>query len=73
MRARAVDPEDVVADLTDRASLFEDAAEEIRDRYQQPALDDHTVSVVRRFDTVQEAAAGFVADADTQVHADRGK
>lgn len=68
-RARAVDPELVVEDLTDRASLFEDAAEEIRDRYQQPTLDDHTVSIVKRFETVKEAAAEFIAEADTQVHA----
>lgn len=68
-RARAVDPDVVIEDLTARASMFEDAAEEIRERFQQPALDDHEVSIVRRFETVKEAASQFVADADTQVHA----
>lgn len=69
LRARAVDPDDVIDDLTDRASLFEDAAVEIRERYQQPTLDEHTVSIVKRFETVKEAATEFVAEADTQVHA----
>lgn len=69
LRARAVDPGEVIEDLTDRASLFEDAASELRERYQQPTLDDHTVSIVRRFETVKEAATEFVAAADTQVHA----
>jgi sugar-specific transcriptional regulator TrmB len=67
LRARAVDPAEVVADLTDRASRFEDAAEEITDRWQQPALDDHALSIVKRFETVMEAGREFIADADTQV------
>lgn len=69
LRARAIDPEIVVSDLTDRASQFQDAAEEIRERYQEPPLDDHTVSIVKRFETVKQAAAEFIAEADTQVHA----
>lgn len=69
LRARAVDPETVVDDLTRRASRFEGAAEEIRDRYQQPTLDSHTVSIVKRFETVRQAAEQFVREADTQVHA----
>jgi len=69
LRVRAVDPEVVVADLSERANRFEAAAGEIRDRWQQPALDDHTVSIVRRFETVMEAGREIVADAETQVHA----
>jgi len=68
-QARATDPETVVESLTQRAALFEDAASEIEDRYEQPTLDDHTVSIVKRFDTVLEAARTFVAEAETQVHA----
>jgi len=68
-QARATDPETVVESLTDRATRFEDAAAEIEDRYEQPTLDSHTVSIVKRFDTVLEAARTFVAEADTQVHA----
>lgn len=68
-QARPTDPETVVAGLTDRASRFEDAAAEIRERYEQPTLDANTVSIVKRFDTVLEAAREFIAEAETQVHA----
>lgn len=69
LRARAVDPETVIADLTDRASQFEAAAEEIRDRHQQPAMDSHTVSIVKRFETLIDASKRFIEEADTQIHA----
>ncbi|GAB3682575.1 hypothetical protein GCM10028857_08710 [Salinarchaeum chitinilyticum] len=68
-QARATDPETVVENLTRRANRFEDAAEEITDRYEQPTLDSHTVSIVKRFDTVLEAARMFVTEAETQIHA----
>jgi len=68
-QARATDPETVVENLTQRATRFEDAASEIKDRYEQPTLDTHTVSIVKRFDTVLEAARTFVAEAETQIHA----
>jgi sugar-specific transcriptional regulator TrmB len=68
-RARAVDPDVVIEDLTARASQFEEAAREIHDRWEQPALDSHEVSIVKRFETVMEAAREFVTEADTQIHA----
>ncbi|GAB7009635.1 TrmB family transcriptional regulator [Halorubrum trueperi] len=68
-QARATDPETVVEGLTDRASRFEDAAAEIRERYEQPALDAHTVSIVKRFETVMEASRTFISEAETQIHA----
>jgi len=68
-RARATDPETIVSGLTDRAGAFESAAAEIEERYERPTLDTQTVSIVKRFDTVLEAARTFVRDTDTQVHA----
>ncbi|GAA0722254.1 sugar-specific transcriptional regulator TrmB [Halorubrum trapanicum] len=68
-QARATDPETIVSGLTDRASALESAAAEIEERYERPTLDTQTVSIVKRFDTVLEAARTFVRDADTQVHA----
>lgn len=68
-QARATDPETIVDNLTQRASSFESAAAEIQDRYERPALDTQTVSIVKRFDTVMEAARTFVAEAEIQVHA----
>ncbi|WP_424015274.1 TrmB family transcriptional regulator [Halorubrum xinjiangense] len=68
-QARATDPETIVSGLTDRATALESAAEEIEERYERPTLDTQTVSIVKRFDTVLEAARTFVRDADTQIHA----
>ncbi|MEZ3164029.1 TrmB family transcriptional regulator [Halorubrum sp. RMP-47] len=68
-QARATDPETIVSGLTDRASALESAAAEIEERYERPTLDTQTVSIVKRFDTVLEAARTFVRDADTQIHA----
>ncbi|PAU84557.1 transcriptional regulator [Halorubrum salipaludis] len=68
-QARATDPETIVTGLTERASAFESAAAEIEERYERPTLDTQTVSIVKRFDTVLEAARTFVRDADIQVHA----
>ncbi|WP_336035830.1 TrmB family transcriptional regulator [Halobacterium yunchengense] len=68
-QARATDPETIVDGLTERATALEDAADEIQDRYERPTLDTQTVSIVKRFDTVVEAARSFVRDAEIQVHA----
>jgi signal transduction histidine kinase/sugar-specific transcriptional regulator TrmB len=66
-RARAVDPDVVVEDLTERAGRFEAAAEEIRERWQQPAMDSHAVSIVKRFDTVFDRAAALIGEAENEV------
>ncbi|WP_096392966.1 TrmB family transcriptional regulator [Halorubrum trapanicum] len=68
-QARATDPETIVSGLTDRAAALESAAGEIEERFERPTLDTQTVSIVKRFDTVLEAARTFVRDADTQIHA----
>ena len=69
LRARAVDPESAIEELTERANQFEAAAEEIRDRHQRPAMDSHTVSIVKRFETLIDASKRFIEEADTQIHA----
>jgi len=68
-RARPTDPETIVGGLTRRATDFENAAAEIEDRYDRPTLDTRTVNIVKRFDTVLEAAETFVREAEIQVHA----
>ncbi|WP_435098873.1 TrmB family transcriptional regulator [Halorubrum sp. N11] len=68
-QARATDPEAIVSGLTERASQFESAASEITERYERPTVDTQTVSIVKRFDTVVEAARTFVREAEIQVHA----
>jgi len=69
LTARARNPDVVLEDLRSRSSKYLDAAETIEERWNQPEISDHEVSIVKRFDTVLEAARTFVRDADTQIHA----
>lgn len=68
-QARATDPETIVEGLTSRANALEDAADEITDRYERPTLDTETVSIVKRFETVIEAARTFITESEIQVQA----
>jgi len=54
--AQAVDPEEALDSLRERAAELEAAADEITDRWQQPAVKEHTVSLVQRGRTVFEKA-----------------
>jgi sugar-specific transcriptional regulator TrmB len=67
LRARAVDPERVLSDLRHRATRLTDAADEIEERWQQPAVESHKVSIVRRFETVRDRATELVAGAENEV------
>jgi sugar-specific transcriptional regulator TrmB len=67
LHARARDPNEVLSDLRERASLLTDAAEEIEDRWQEPAVDTHKVSIVKRFDTVFDRAAALIEEAENEV------
>ncbi len=71
LHARARNPQDVLDDLRGRATTFSAAANEIEERWQQPELDRHTVSIVKRFETVLERAAEAIRNAtdDVQVSA----
>ncbi|WP_267643454.1 TrmB family transcriptional regulator [Haloarchaeobius amylolyticus] len=67
MRARAHSPADVLDDLQNRASRFEQAADEIEDRWEQPELDRHAASIVKRFETVVDRARLFIQEAENQI------
>lgn len=60
LKARACDPATVLEDLRGRASMLEDAADEIEDRWDQPEVEQHKLSVVTRFGTVMQRAASLV-------------
>ncbi|MFW6320556.1 MAG: TrmB family transcriptional regulator [Halohasta sp.] len=68
LHARAHDPADVLADLRSRANRFEVAAEEIEDRWDQPDIEEHQLSILKRLDTVLAQAEGLIREAETQVH-----
>jgi sugar-specific transcriptional regulator TrmB len=67
LHARARDPEEVLSDLRSRASLFSEAADEIEDRWEAPAVDPHKVSIVKRFDTVTGRAKRAISEARNEV------
>lgn len=68
LHARAHDPADVLADLRSRANRLEIAAEEIEDRWDQPDIKEHQLSILKRLDTVLTQAEKLIRDAQTQVH-----
>jgi sugar-specific transcriptional regulator TrmB len=68
LHARAHDPADVLADLRLRANRFETAAEEIEDRWDQPDIEEHQLSILKRLDTVLTQAEQLIREAQTQVH-----
>jgi len=67
LRARASDPKTVLADLRERADRLDEAAEEIEERWQAPAVERHKVSIVKRFETVRERAESAIREADSEV------
>ncbi|MCU4716972.1 TrmB family transcriptional regulator [Halapricum hydrolyticum] len=73
LHARAYSPDSVLEDLRERADRFEQAADEIEDRWEAPTMDSHTVSFVKRMDTVLDKAETKIREAvnQVQVAADR--
>jgi sugar-specific transcriptional regulator TrmB len=67
LHARARDPDEVLDDLRERATLLTDAAEEIEERWEEPSVDTHKVSIVKRFDTVFDRAKTLITDAQNEV------
>ncbi|WP_276271812.1 TrmB family transcriptional regulator [Haloarcula litorea] len=67
LTARARNPSDVLEDLRSRSEKYLDAAETIEDRWNQPEMTDHEVSIVKRFDTVVNRARELIEEAETQI------
>ena len=67
LHARAYSPTEVLDDLRSRATKFEDAADEIESRWEEPSMDTHTVSFVKRVDTVLEKAEALIRTAESQI------
>ncbi|WP_117591499.1 TrmB family transcriptional regulator [Haloprofundus halophilus] len=67
LHARANEPQAVLTSLRGKAERFTAAAAEIEERWEQPAVDDHMVSIVKRFETVFDRARDIVREAETEV------
>ncbi|MUW15395.1 TrmB family transcriptional regulator [Halorubrum sp. CBA1125] len=70
--ARANDLDEIVDDLESRASRFTAATEEIERRWNEPSVEQSTVSIVTRFETVIKNADEFIREAETQVSVSLG-
>lgn len=67
LNARAHDPKSVLDNLRSRSSQYLHAAESIEDRWNQPAVTEHEVSIVKRFDTIRNMASKHITDARMQI------
>ena len=70
--ARANTIDTILDDLRTRANRFTEATEEIERRWNEPAVEQSTVSIVTRFETVIKNADEFIRNADTQVNVSLG-
>jgi len=67
LTARAHDPEGVLENLRSQSNRYIEAASDIEDRWNQPEISDHEVSVVKRFDTVRNRARELISAAENQI------
>ncbi|WP_396612902.1 TrmB family transcriptional regulator [Haloferax sp. S1W] len=67
LHARACNPESVMEDLKARATQLDEAASEIETRWQQPSVDRHMLSIVKRFETVFNRAEELIRNATSEV------
>jgi sugar-specific transcriptional regulator TrmB len=67
LRARARDPEEVMEMLSAWASRLEAATDAIEERWEQEGIEETTVSIVSRFETVLEEAERAIDEAEYHV------
>lgn len=67
LHARARNPEQVLSELRSQATQLTGAAEEIERRWEEPEVDRHKVSIVKRFDTVFNRAETLIYEAQNEV------
>lgn len=69
LRARAHSLDTVLEELQGYAENVMDATQEIRARWERPTVEDHMVSVVKRFETILERARERIRAADNEIEA----
>lgn len=65
LHARPREPITVLRELRSRSELMNSAADAIEDRWEQPAVSDHKVSVVKHEETVVDRARDLIRDAES--------
>lgn len=67
LHARVRNPDEVLDHLSSYADTITNAAAEIEERYQQPKIENHRVSVVKPLDAVYERALQAITDAENEL------
>ncbi|WP_137285437.1 TrmB family transcriptional regulator [Halorussus salinisoli] len=67
LHARPSDPEEFLSELRTKAQDFDEAADEIDALWERPSFGDHQITLVKRHETVLEAAEEAVRDAEDEV------
>ncbi|WP_435066208.1 TrmB family transcriptional regulator [Halobaculum sp. EA56] len=67
LHARARDPEEVIAELETYADTVTEAGSELRERWEEPTVENHRVSVIRPVSSVYERARERIADAHNEI------
>jgi sugar-specific transcriptional regulator TrmB len=67
LSARARDPTEVLEDLQERANRLASTAEEIEARWERPEIDDHKITIVKRFESVFDQFQAVAEDATNQI------
>ncbi|MFC4544080.1 TrmB family transcriptional regulator [Halosolutus amylolyticus] len=65
LHARPKEPIDVLRELRSRGERMNEAADSIEDRWEQPAVSDHKVGVVKHEETVIDRARDLIRDAES--------
>ncbi|RKD89188.1 TrmB family transcriptional regulator [Halopiger aswanensis] len=65
LHARPKEPIEILSELRSRGKLMNKAADAIEDRWEQPAISEHTVSVVKHEETVVDRARDLIRDAQS--------
>ena len=67
LRARAKDPTEIIETLDSYAETVADAGAELEDRWEEPAVENHQVSVIRPADSVFDRAVDKIEDATNEI------
>lgn len=67
LHARARDPAEILDNLQQRADRLAQTASEIESRWEKPGIDDHKITIVKRFESVLDQFRDIANRADNQI------
>ena len=67
LRARVLNPEQVLEDLREQSKSLSKAADAVEELWKEPSVDDYRVTLVKRQETVIERAKEFIRSAENEM------